>query len=147
MPTATFKSTVNLIEGMHCQANVRNFTVAMDEPPSLGGTDKAMNPVEMLLCALGGCLVISSQAFSRECGVNLKNVSVELEGDLDPDGFLGKNPDIRAGLQDTRVKIHFDTDSPDENIEKLMQTIEKRCPVSDCLKGQPVPVRIEYVKS
>ncbi len=85
---------------MYCEAE-REVQVEVDEPKALGGTDRAMNPVELLLCALGGCMSICAAAFAGACGVDLQGFSVEVEGDLDPDGFLGKNPmcapDIRGG--------------------------------------------------
>ena len=146
MPKTTFKSSVELKEGMRCQASARNFLVSMDEPPSLGGTDRAMNPVELLLSSLGGCLVISAQAFAGECGVELKDINIELEGDLNTDGFLGKDPNVPAGLLDIRAKVNINTDSPSENVNKLIETIEKRCPVSDSLRRN-VPVNVSFQQS
>lgn len=134
MPKATFSSSVELKQGMYCQATSRDFTVFMDEPPSLGGTDKAMNPVELLLSSLGGCLVISAMVFSEECDVELKDITVDVDGDLNTDGFFGKDPNVPAGLLEIRVNINFDTDSPREKVEKLIETIENRCPVSDSLR-------------
>lgn len=143
MPKTTFKSSVVLKEGMRCQATARDFMVTMDEPPSLGGSDRAMNPVELLLSALGGCLVISAQAFAAECGVELKDVTVDLEGDLNTDGFMGKDPDVPAGFLDIRANVSVDTDSPSENVSKLIETIDKRCPVSDSLR-RSIPVTVNF---
>jgi len=60
---------------------------------------------------------------------------VELEGDLDTAGFLGKDANVRKGFQEIRYKIHIDSPSPQENIDKLATLIEERCPVSDTLAG------------
>lgn len=125
-------------QGVYCEGGTRNFKVAVDEPASLGGTDKAMNPVELLLCSLGGCMSICAAVFSRETGVELKGFRVELEGDLDPDGFLGKSADVRKGYQQIRYRMHIDSPSPVENIERLKKTIKERCPVSDTLCGVDV---------
>jgi uncharacterized OsmC-like protein len=122
-------------QGVYCEGGTRGFTVATDEPPELGGDDRAMNPVELLLCALGGCMCICAAAFAQKCKVELKGVSVELEGDLDPDGFLGKNPETRKGYQEIRYKIKIDSPSAQENIDQLLAIIEERCPVSDTLCG------------
>jgi uncharacterized OsmC-like protein len=43
---------------MYCEGGARGFKVAVDEPKQLGGTDRAMNLVELLLCSLGGCMSI-----------------------------------------------------------------------------------------
>ena len=84
-------------DSLYCEGGTRGFTVAVDEPKELGGTDKAMNPVELLLSSLGGCMCICAAAFARSCKVDLKGFHVELEGDLDHDGFLGKDPNVRIG--------------------------------------------------
>ncbi|APC09115.1 OsmC family protein [Neomoorella thermoacetica] len=139
MAKTTFTATVRWTgEGLYCQGQARGFQVAVDEPPQLGGTDKAMNPVELLLCALGGCMSICAATFAPACHVELKDFRVELEGDLDPDGFLGKNRDVRKGYQQIRYRIHIDSPSPERNIKRLLDMIEERCPVSDTLKGVEV---------
>jgi uncharacterized OsmC-like protein len=121
--------------GVYCEGGVRGFKVAVDEPKELGGTDRAMNPVELLLCSLGGCMSICAAAFARGCGVELKGFRVELEGDLDPDGFLGKKRNVRTGYQEIRYRMIIDSPSPRANIDKLQGLIEERCPVSDTLCG------------
>lgn len=136
MALQTFKThTAWSGKGVYAESTARNFKVAMDEPKGLGGTDKAMNPVEMLLSSLGGCMSICAAAFAGQCGVDLKGYSVDIEGDLDTDGFLGKNPDTRKGYQEIRCTMHIDSPSPKENIDRLMSMIEERCPVSDTLSG------------
>jgi putative redox protein len=36
--------------------HARSFTIETDEPAPLGGTDKAIEPMELLLAAVGTCL-------------------------------------------------------------------------------------------
>lgn len=136
MALTTFRSTAAWTgKGLLCQGESRGFKVYMDEPEFLGGTDKAMNPVELLLCCLGGCISISAAAFAPSCRVDLQAVSVELEGDLDPDGFTGKNPAVRKGFQQIRFRLNITSPSPQGNIDRLVKLIEERCPVADTLKG------------
>ncbi|MCR4425465.1 MAG: OsmC family protein [Firmicutes bacterium] len=145
MANVTFSAKVRWSgKGLYCEGDARGFKVALDEPKDLGGDDRAMNPVELLLCSLGGCMSICAAAFAPACGVELRGFEVELEGDLDPDGFLGKNPDVRTGYQDIRYKMVIDSPSPSENIHRLVEMIEERCPVSDTLCG--VKVRRQAVK-
>jgi len=139
MATTTFKAEVKWSgRKTYCEGHSRGFKVGIDEPPELGGEDKAMNPVELLLNSLGGCMAICAAAFARKFNVDLKGFHVDLEGDLDPDGFLGKNPDVRPGYQTIRYKMHFDSSSPQENIDKLKEYIKEKCPVSDTLCGVTV---------
>lgn len=125
-------------QGLYVEGGTRGFTVAMDEPKSLGGSDRAMNPVELLLSSLGGCMAICAAAFAKACKVDLKGFSVDLEGDLDPDGFLGRNPEARKGYQQIRFRMNIDSPSPQENIDRLIEVIKEKCPVSDTLRGVEV---------
>ncbi len=135
MPVITFKATsTKLPGGMLVESQSRGFRVLADEPKSLGGTDKAMNPVEMLLCALGSCQGIVAAAFAGEAGVELEGFRVDLEGDLDPAGFMGKGT-VRPGYLEIRYKMYFKTGSPPESVEKLVKIMESRCPVGDSLNN------------
>jgi uncharacterized OsmC-like protein len=100
----TFKATAKkLPEGLQVETQSRGFKVLMDEPKDLGGTDASLNPVEDVLCALGACQAICAAAFARAQGIKLDDFFVELEGDLDPDGFQGKAP-VRNGFQEIRAR-------------------------------------------
>lgn len=133
MAVATFKATSKLVSGLAVDTTVRNFTIRMDEPPSLGGNDTGMNPVEGVLAALGSCQVIVAAAFAKANGINLQDFWVELEGDLDTDGFLKGAPGIRPGYNEVRFTMHIKTDSPAEKVEAFQKFIELRCPVGDTL--------------
>ncbi|MEA4832871.1 MAG: OsmC family protein [Oscillospiraceae bacterium] len=129
----TFKATARkLPDGLQVETNSRGFKILIDEPKELGGTDTGMNPVEGLLCALGACQTIVASAFAAKHKIKFKEFYVELEGDLDPDGFLGR-ADVRKGFQEIRYTMHFVTDQPKEKIEEYVKFIEGSCPVGDCL--------------
>lgn len=134
-------STVNVAstgEGLQVKASCRGFELTFDEPVEMGGTNKGMNPVEGLLCTLGACQSIAAMIFANTKGIALEGISMEIQGDIDPDGFMGKAPDVRNGLQEVRCKVHL-TCADKEQGRALAALAEERCPVSDCLKN-PVPV-------
>ncbi len=131
----TFKATAKkLPEGLQVETNSRGFKILMDEPEDLGGTDTAMNPVEAVLCALGACQTIVACAFAPAHDFKFEEFHVELEGDLDPDGFMGL-ADVRSGFQEIRFAMHFKTNEPKEKVEAFAKFIEDTCPVGDCLSN------------
>lgn len=139
MGNIIFKASMSWMgKGVYCEGGTRSFSVGVDEPLELGGENKAMNPVEMLLCALGGSMCICATLLAKKCNVDLKGFSVDLEGDLNPDGLLGKEPNTRAGYQQIRYLLKIDSSSPRENIDKLIELIEEHCPISDSLCGVEV---------
>ncbi|MFD0960384.1 OsmC family protein [Paenibacillus chungangensis] len=138
MAVETFKATAELQQGLVVKAGSRGFQVTLDEPKSLGGTDTGMNPVEMVLCALGACQAIVAKVYAQKFDIQLNGFRVELEGDLDTDGFMNKS-DVRRGYSDIRYNIVIQTDAAREQVEKFVDFIEQTCPVGDTI-ANPVNV-------
>ncbi|MGB9678815.1 MAG: OsmC family protein [Thermoanaerobacteraceae bacterium] len=135
MAIETFKAiSRKLPQGLAVESEVRGFKVVMDEPKEMGGTDTGMNPVEALLCALGSCQSIVAAAFAKAKGIDLQGFWVELEGDIDVDGFMGK-ANVRPGFQEIRFKMHIKSNSPKEKIDEFVKFIEKTCPVGDSISN------------
>ena len=143
----TFKAVAKKTEtGLQVETSARDFKIIFDEPAELGGTDTGMNPVEGILCALGACQSIVCAGFAKMQKFTYEEFWVELEGDLDPDGFTGKNPDVRNGFQEIRFSFHFKTDEPQEKVDAFADFIESRCPVGDNLGNSVKLVRVAAVK-
>ncbi|GAB3793437.1 OsmC family protein [Virgibacillus kimchii] len=143
MANTTFKATAKLQEGVQVKVKARNFEVIIDEPKNLGGTDTGMNPVELLLSALGSCQAIVAAVYAEKFEIEFDDFWVELEGDLDPDGFLG-NPEIKKGYSEIRYNIHIDTDAPKEKVEEFVAFIEKTCPVGDTIASN-TPMKLNKI--
>ncbi|HEY9098911.1 MAG TPA: OsmC family protein [Thiobacillus sp.] len=108
-----FRAETQLESDVRCSAKVRDFApLIIDEPPELGGGDAGVNPVELVLVALGTCQEIMYSAYASVMGVQLNKVKVHLRGYLDLRGLLSMDPAISSGYQ----KITFETevDSPAE---------------------------------
>ncbi len=131
----TYKAiAIKAPEGLKVETQSRTFKIIQDEPKELGGTDLGMSPVETLLCALGACQAIVASAFAQLHQINLEGFHVEIEGDIDLDGFRGKK-DVRPGFQAIRYKMHFKTNDSIEKVEKFAEFIERTCPVGDSLEN------------
>ncbi|HCX65264.1 MAG TPA: osmotically inducible protein C [Eubacteriaceae bacterium] len=119
----------------------RNFTMVIDEPKNMGGTDDGANPVEYLIGALAGCMNVVCHLVAKEMGFTLRSVSIDIEGDLNPMKFMGKSDEDRTGYKIIRVTIDADTDADQETLNQWIKEVEKRCPVSDNLQN-PTPIEI-----
>jgi len=69
---------------------------------------------------------------------------VELEGELDLQGFLALNDAIRPGYQKIRGRVKIKSDADPETLEKLRQAVNAHCPVLDIISN-PVPLELELV--
>lgn len=118
-------------------AEARGHVIRLDEPTSLGGTDTGMNPVEALLSGLGGCKLIVARYFAGKHKMRINSIRIDLEGELDPDGFLGKNPDAKIGFSKIKTIYTIDADNTEEEINKYIEFIDRTCPVLDTIKHAP----------
>jgi uncharacterized OsmC-like protein len=137
----TWGAVVEWDGGFTSRAKSRDFDyVPSDEPLSLGGTDTAPNPVEQLLGALGNCLAVGYAANASAAGIELKDLRIELEGDLDLHTFLGLRPG-HAGYDGIKVKVHLDSDADQAVVEELHRKVVSTSPVGHTL-SQPIPVDV-----
>lgn len=127
--------------GLHRKVNIRTFTVEVDEPPSLGGSDQAANPVEYALAALATCQEITYRLHAAALGIPLKDVSVKLEGQLDLRGFFSVDSNVRPGFTEVRGTVQFDSPASPEDLKRLKAVVDAHCPVLDLFRN-PTPVDI-----
>ena len=112
------------------------FSLVIDEPTSMGGTDAGPSPVQVLLMSLAGCLNVTGHEVAKQKGLRLNGMKVTIEGNLNPCAFLGCSFEERAGFQTVKVKIAPDfTDASKEEIEQWLHETESRCPVTDNVRA------------
>lgn len=133
MANVVFKAVAEAGQGLATKVVSRDFEITLDEPAELGGTDTGMNPVEALLGSLAACKSIVVRAFARKYRIKLKSVRVEVEGDLDPDGFLGLNKEAKIGFSEIRSHFLIEADNTEEEIATFIDFVERNCPVQDTL--------------
>lgn len=140
----TWKARVDWNGGFRSESHIRDFAVDIDEPTTLGGADSAPNPVELLLASLGGCLVVGVAANATARGIELSELSIELEGELDLQTFLGLT-DGHAGYSSIRASIDVDSDADDAEIEALVEHVVATSPVGHTLTTT-VPVEVALTR-
>jgi uncharacterized OsmC-like protein len=138
-------STADTFYGAHQeQSRPRPFVLEADEPPVLLGKDSAANPVEHLLHALASCLTTSMVYHAAARGIRIEAVESTLEGDIDLQGFLKLDKNVRNGYQGIRVKFKIKADVPDEKLQEIVQLGPGHSPVFDSVtNGVPVSVTAE----
>lgn len=117
------------------------FVFKMDEPPVLLGQDQGANPVELVLAGLSGCMTTTLAYHAAGRGLDIEAISSELEGDIDLQGLLDINPEVRSGYREIRVKFKVRGDIDPETVKELVQ----KSPVFDTIRN-PVQIKIDVVK-
>jgi len=139
------RSAVDMFYGARQeQLRSKPFVLEADEPLALLGTDTAANPVEHLLHALAACMTTSMVYHAAAHGIQIQKVESSLEGDIDLQGFLDLDKNVRNGFRGIRVNFKIKADVPDEKLQEVCQLGPGHSPVFDSLtNGVPVSVTAE----
>ena len=124
------------------RAHERTFTFDADHPAVLVGKDNGPTPVEFVLHALAACLTAGLANIAAARGVTLTEVRSTVEGDIDLNGILGLDPEVRNGYQGITVRFSVKGDAPAEKLRQIVEQSRARSAVYDVITGQ-VPVTIE----
>jgi uncharacterized OsmC-like protein len=119
------------------------FNLDAGEPGILVGHDEGPNPAEYLLHALAACLTTSIVYIASARGVELTEVESSIEGDMDVQGALGLNNEVRNGFQAIRVNFKVKGNAPEEKLQEIVARAQARSAVFDSItKGVPVTVQL-----
>jgi uncharacterized OsmC-like protein len=106
----------------------RDFTIKIDEPLQLLGTNKFANPQEYLLAALNACLVAGYAANCAHEGIELEELSIQTEGDIDLRGFLGLDATIKPGYDTLRYTVQIKGNATPQQFEQIHQRVTSTSP-------------------
>lgn len=136
-----WRAEVKWDSGFRSTAKVRDFEPSKsDEPEQLGGTDTGPNPVEQILGALGNCLAVGYAANATAAGIEIRDMVIEVEGDLDLHTFLGLK-DGHAGFSGINVNVNIDSDADAEALQALHEKVIGTSPVGHTL-SRAIPVQV-----
>ena len=126
--------------GTHTRVQAREFTLDVDEPPALGGSDVGANPIEYVLAGLSGCLGVVVQVVAAELGLSVTGFESHARGDLDLRGFRG-TADVSPHFQTVDLQVHLTTTATPAEVDELRRQVTARCPVLNLITDAGVQVR------
>ena len=123
------------------RSHERTFVFEADHPAVLVGNDNGPTPVEFLLHGLASCLTAGLANIAAARGVTLHQVRSTVSGDIDLNGILGLDPEVRNGYQQITVDMVVEGDASPEVLASLVEQSKQRSAVYDVITNQ-VPVAI-----
>ena len=116
-------------EGAQVVLEAGSFSWRSDLPPSLGGTNTAPSPTALLLSALAGCSVaFIRDTLAPQLGVRLEAVEAVAQCEADLRGAVGMEGAV-PDLTNMQVTIQIQSSDSEENVRKLYQVWQERCPI------------------
>jgi len=150
-----FRATNEWLSGTHNRSTIADFygvgeervhehtfTFDADHPAVLVGRDNGPTPVEFVLHALAACLTAGLANIAAARGIKLTQVRSTVTGDIDLNGILGLNPEVRNGYERITVRFAIHGDAPAEKLRELVEQSRARSAVYDVITNR-VPVTIE----
>jgi putative redox protein len=135
------KVEARLGERFKIQSTIGNHTLYVDQPKTGGGEDAGPTPLEYLFLSLGGCIATIARIAAKQKRIDLRGLDVTVEGDLDVEGLMGRNPGGSSGFGGITVTVKMDADLTQEQKEAFLHEVDMRCPVSDNLHN-PTPMTL-----
>jgi uncharacterized OsmC-like protein len=128
------RSVINSFFGLGAeQSRSNNFALEADHPQVFAAEDQAPTPVEIVLSGLASCLTAGVAAVAQRRGIQLYSVKASLEADMDIQGILGMDDEVRNGFG--AVRVHFDirADASEDDIKAVVAQSQKRSAVFDII--------------
>jgi uncharacterized OsmC-like protein len=117
----------------------RRFSIDIDEPVELGGTNNFPNPQEHLLAALNACMMVGYTALCALQGIALRKLEITTEGGIDLRGFFGLDPAVAAGYCELRTQVVIAGDGTAAQFRKIHELVLATSP-NFYNVTRPVPV-------
>jgi uncharacterized OsmC-like protein len=112
-----------------------------DEPAALLGTDMAPNAAEAALHALSCCMSVTYAYNAAAMGIDIKNLSFDMETDSNLLGFLELDKNVRPGLSPIRVKVNLECNGTPEQVKELHDKVNRTSPLMDTFRN-PVDLQV-----
>ncbi len=126
------------------QQHTRTHTLVGDEPDLLLGGDTGPNAVETVLAALASCLAVGYAYNAAAQGIEIEELTFQLEGELDLHAFLGLRDEVRPGYETIRVRYQVKSPASREQLVALCDHVQRTSPVLDIIANR-VPVTVDLV--
>jgi uncharacterized OsmC-like protein len=102
--------------------------------PMAGGEGDLACSGDLLLASLAACQEITLRMVAAAMGIELRNVEVNVDGDLDFRGTMGIDGETPVGFQSIRTTVRFAADAPPERLQRLAARAERYCVVGATLR-------------
>src|SRR5262245_49068679 len=117
----TLRARGRIGDAVSCKVETGKALVEAGLHPATGGDGSFACSGDMLLEALVACAGVTLRAVATALSIPLRDASVSAEGDLDFRGTLGVAKDAPVGFRAIRLRFDIDSDSPPDQIAKLIE--------------------------
>ena len=107
----------------------RQFSIDIDEPCELGGTNQFADPQEHLLSALNACMMVGFVAQCAVHGISLESLKIETDGEIDLRALTRNgSATVPAGCQSLSYTVRVKGSGTKEEFAKVHEAVMATSP-------------------
>ncbi len=106
----------------------RRFSIDIDEPRELGGSNCFANPQDHLIAALNACMTVGYVAQCAVRGITLESLAIETDGEIDLRGFLGIDPAVPQGYENLSYTVSIKGNGTKEQFAEVHEAVMATSP-------------------
>ena len=106
----------------------RRFSIDIDEPRELGGSNSFANPQDHLIAALNACMTVGYVAQCAVHGITLESLAIETNGEIDLRGFLGIDPAVPRGYESLSYIVRIRGNGTKEQFAEIHKAVMATSP-------------------
>ncbi|MGQ4915862.1 MAG: OsmC family protein [Candidatus Asgardarchaeia archaeon] len=104
--------------------NIREFTLTIDT--NTDGKNQGPNPTEVLLAAVGGCMIVNYGRLSRKMGLKIDSIKINL---------YAKRPKMLPKVSEIRYDVQIKSNEDIKKLEHLRKLAEKNGTVFNTIRN------------
>jgi uncharacterized OsmC-like protein len=137
-----YESTIIWDKAYHTKSCVTDGQeVIGDEPEQYGGSGIGITPEDMLLSAIGGCLVATYIGGLSAAGITVKSLRLNVSGCVNFRAAYGLE-DGNSGFDSIRIAVDILTGSSPDKVKGILDRLLKTAPIPDTII-RPVPLDVK----
>ena len=144
--TGPWRSRVQWQGGFRAKAYMRTHTVSLDEPDGLDATDTAASAHELILSAVGSCMMVGFVLNATLRGIQIRDLEIAVEGNFADIGKWAGVSDGNPGYGGIKAKCFVSADADAAALRECWRLAVEGSPVTQTVRlPTPVETEIEIV--
>lgn len=137
---------VSLTQGLRCEIQEGDWSLATDMSEKMGGAATAPNPGALGRAALGSCLATSFAMWAARLDVPIDRVDVEVVVGFDARGELGVSDEVPPGYESVTFRLRVTSPASEAQLARVFAVTEPHTAWLDLVR-RPVDARVEFIST
>lgn len=132
--------TGDCVSSKRTDTKVRDLTMIIDEPESVGGTNLAPTPVETTIAALLACTNVITHKIADANNIEINDMNVSAKAHFNQMG-TGLMEEVDVPMMEIDLNINITTAANDDEIAILKRDLPRFCAVSKIFRQSGTDIR------